>query len=91
MIKTRQKPGFVGAKPRTKSRTASGVHDLAAMAQGYRPMWAVVGANALAEFPVLDGVEALTVIGGDARAVEEVSMRWCDAGREVVCAAPRPP
>ncbi len=88
MIKTRQKPGFVGIKSRTKSRTASGVHDLAAMAQGYRPMWALTGANALADFPVLGGVEVLTVIGGDARAVEEVSARWRGAGREVLS---RPP
>ena len=34
---------------------------------------------------------ALTLIGGDVRAVEEVSARWRDAGREVICAAPRPP
>ena len=84
MINSRLNPGLTGIKSRTKSRTASGVHDLAAMAQGDRPMWAVVGA--LADFPVLGGVESLTVIGGDARAVEEVSARWRDAGREA-----RPP
>ena len=70
---------------------ASGIEiALAAMAAGCRPMWALTGANALASFPVLSGVESLTVLAGpdDVQAVAEVAARWRAAGREVLA---RPP
>ena len=66
--------------------TSSVESGIAAMSAGLRPCGRC-RRNALAEFPVLGGVEALTVIGGDARAVAEVASRWRDAGREV-CARP---
>ena len=60
---------------------------LAGMSIGLRPMWAA--GSTLAKFPVLSGVEALTVIvdhDADAageRAARELEARWLDAGREV--------
>lgn len=67
---------------------------LAAMAQGYCPLWVVL-ASALAEFAPLPGIEAITFLtSGDdgARAVAEAAARWMGAGREVILAPPlRPP
>jgi hypothetical protein len=61
---------------------------IAAMSRGHRPLWCVIGESALASFPVLSGVECLSVIGNEedasARAVEEVASRWRDANREVI-------
>jgi|SRR5579884_610008 hypothetical protein len=56
---------------------------------GYRPAWAVLSASAIAAFPVLNGIQSLTVFGendasgANERAVKECSARWKDAGREV--------
>jgi hypothetical protein len=59
---------------------------------GLRPVWACGGAGTLATFPVLGGIECLTVAADadDAgkRAAEAVSARWRDAGREVRIVAP---
>jgi putative DNA primase/helicase len=55
-------------------------------------VWACGGAGSLATFPVLGGIETLT-IGADQdepglRAAEKLGGRWEDAGREVLIAAP---
>lgn len=56
---------------------------------GWRPAWSVGDAAGIAKFPVLPGVEALTILvdndesGTGQRAAVECSMRWIDAGREV--------
>jgi hypothetical protein len=56
------------------------------------PVWACGGAGTLAKFPVLGGVEALTVAAdGDPpgeRAAEACAKRWRTAGREVAIVAP---
>jgi Toprim domain len=61
---------------------------IAAMVAGYRPVWALGSVGAIRKFPVLAGIDALTILGepGDANAeaVEEVSARWHDAGRDVL-------
>jgi hypothetical protein len=63
---------------------------IAAMVAGYRPVWALGSAGAIAKFPVLGGIDALTILtetndgGANARAVTEVSARWHEAGREVL-------
>ena len=80
----------------TDAHIAEGLHvcegvetGIAAMVAGYRPVWALGSAGAIRKFPVLDGIDALTIFterndgGANARAVEEVSARWHDAGREV--------
>jgi hypothetical protein len=61
---------------------------LAALAIGLRPMWATGSTALLAKFPVLPGIEALTIIadhdanGAGERAAAEVASRWREAGRE---------
>jgi hypothetical protein len=47
---------------------ASSIEDgIAAINAGYRPVWSIIGASAWAEFPVIGGIEALTIVGdGDA-------------------------
>jgi hypothetical protein len=57
-----------------------------------RPIWACGPAGTLATFPVLEGIEALT-IAADAdkpgrRAAETLAARWSSHGREVVIVAP---
>jgi putative DNA primase/helicase len=61
---------------------------LAAMAKGFRPAWACGSASLMSAFPVLAGVEALTLFAdNDAsetglRAANEAAARWRAAGRE---------
>ena len=62
---------------------------LAGMALNFRPAWALGAANAIAKFPVLSGIECLTILvdrdatgTGQASALE-CSRRWTKAGREV--------
>jgi hypothetical protein len=56
---------------------------------GMRPVWALGSAGAIGEFPVLPGVESLTVLGEGAddkanrKAFEKAATRWAAAGREV--------
>ena len=63
---------------------------LAARQLGFRPAWALGSVGAIASFPVLAGIEALTILaenddsGASQRAVQECGQRWHDAGREVV-------
>lgn len=56
------------------------------------PVWALGGAGNLASFPVLDGIECLTVAAdtGDAgqKAAAAVCTRWREAGREAVAITP---
>ena len=58
---------------------------LSAMALGLRPTWALGSKGEIAKFPVLPGVEALTILAEpDAGAeVEACASRWHAAGREV--------
>jgi Toprim domain len=59
------------------------------MALGYVPAWAVGDAGELAAFPVLNGVESLTILvdhdrsGTGQGAAVTCSARWTSAGREV--------
>lgn len=57
-----------------------------------RPVWSCGGAGTLATFPVLGGIECLTVAADadDAgqRAAEAVAERWRQAGREVRTVTP---
>jgi putative DNA primase/helicase len=60
---------------------------IALFQQELRPIWACGSASTLAKFPVLGGIEALTVAAdADApgqRAANELAERWRHAGREV--------
>jgi putative DNA primase/helicase len=59
------------------------------MMRGFRPMWAMSSTALMARFPVLDGVEALTIIadrdqnGAGEIAAGAAAERWRAAGREV--------
>ncbi len=59
---------------------------------GVRPVWACLSAGAMANFPVLAGVEALTICpdADDAgrRAAAKCMERWTAAGREVTVTFP---
>ncbi|WP_264051671.1 DUF7146 domain-containing protein [Methylobacterium flocculans] len=60
---------------------------LAGRQLGLLPAWALGSAGAIADFPVLDGIETLTVLaenditGTSARACQKVGARWIAAGR----------
>jgi CHC2 zinc finger/Toprim domain len=60
---------------------------LAAMAKGFRPVWSTGSVGLMAAFPVLIGVETLTLFadndlsGAGLRAANEVAGRWRSAGR----------
>jgi Toprim domain/CHC2 zinc finger len=62
---------------------------LAGMSIGLRPMWSTGSSGLMANFPVLAGVEAITVVvdhdlsGAGERAAREAEARWLAAGREV--------
>jgi hypothetical protein len=68
---------------------------LAALLAGFRPVWALGSATAIAAFPVLSGIEAITVLGevGDGganhRAAQACATRWINAGRGAFMVAPR--
>jgi hypothetical protein len=68
---------------------------LAGLMKGFAPAWALGSAGAIAKFPVLPGVEALTILsetddgGANERAVAECFARWSAAGRELYCARPQ--
>lgn len=63
-----------------------------ALAVPFRPVWSCLSAGQLAAFPVLDGIEALTIFADqDAtgiKAANDCGERWHLAGREVTMAAP---
>lgn len=62
---------------------------LAAMMFGFAPAWALGDKNSIAKFPVLDGIDALTIIvdhdanGEGQKASSTCHDRWTAAGREV--------
>ena len=67
---------------------------LAGRQLGFRPAWAVGSAGAIAKFPVLPGIEALTILeeedrnGTNASAVQECRARWTASDREVLSVEP---
>jgi putative DNA primase/helicase len=66
---------------------AEGIETTLTLARGFTPAWSVIDAANLAAFPVLAGIEALTVaVDHDAaglKAFKTVAERWHAAGREV--------
>jgi len=73
---------------------AEGIETSVAVMQriNWRPVWAAACAGAVAGFPVLRGIEAITVFAdADAagmRAAEACARRWSEAGREATIWAP---
>jgi putative DNA primase/helicase len=68
---------------------------LAARLAGLQPVWAVGSSVAIAAFPVLPGIEGITILGevGDGganrRAVQACAARWIEAGREAFVVEPQ--
>jgi putative DNA primase/helicase len=67
---------------------------LAILQTGWSPVWAAGNAGAISAFPVLPGIEALTIFadhdanGVGTRAARACAERWVAAGREVVVRTP---
>ncbi|WP_299436768.1 toprim domain-containing protein [uncultured Rhodospira sp.] len=68
---------------------------LSVLAAGWAPVWAAGSAGTIRTFPVLGGVEALTVFadhdqsGAGLDAARACAQRWADADREATVRAPR--
>jgi putative DNA primase/helicase len=68
---------------------------LAARQLGFRPAWALGSVGAMSGFPVMPGVEVLTLLaeedktGANAKAINACGLRWHKAGRGVIEAVPR--
>jgi hypothetical protein len=73
---------------------AEGIETALAVVQmfGWRPVWAATSAGMLARFPVLPGVESLTVFadpdGAGLAAAETCAAHWAEAGREAFISTP---
>ncbi len=67
---------------------------LSARQLGYRPVWALGSVGPIGKFPVLSGIEAITLLeeddqsGANAKAVAECAKRWLAAGKEVFALRP---
>jgi putative DNA primase/helicase len=67
---------------------------LTAYALGFRPTWALGAVSAIGDFPVLAGIDALTILGetdkkgSNAKAVADCGARRTAAGREVLLVTP---
>lgn len=63
-----------------------------ALEPALRPCWSAGTAGAITSFPVLDGIERLTVFEerdeASAKAVEACARRWFEAGRQVIINEP---
>jgi putative DNA primase/helicase len=68
---------------------------IAAWLGGFRPVWALGSAGAIAAFPALSGIEAITVLGevGDGgsnlRAAQTCAARWIEAERDAFIVTPQ--
>lgn len=66
---------------------------LACIAMGFRPTWAALSAGGISNFPVLAGVEALTIFADHdetgVTAAQTCSDRWVSAGNEVRTVIPQ--
>jgi hypothetical protein len=67
---------------------------LAAYIRGLRPVWAVGSKGGISSFPVLPGIECLTILrehndgGANEVAAQKCADRWIEAGCEVIFADP---
>lgn len=84
------------AEVTVKLTIAEGIETaLAGAALGYRPIWATGDAGEISRFPVLPGVESLTILvdndlsGTGQLAARECSQRWTSAGHEVFRVVPK--
>ncbi len=68
---------------------------LSCISAGFEPVWAATSSGAMARFPVLAGIDALTLFadadGPGAKAAEACADRWTLAEREVEICTPQAP
>jgi phage/plasmid primase-like uncharacterized protein len=68
---------------------------LAIIGLGWSPVWSVLSANFMTEFPVLPGIEALTIFADhdDAgqTAARACAVNWTAGGRQVAIRTPSRP
>lgn len=68
---------------------------LSVMTAGWRPVWACLSAGGIARFPVLDGIESLTIFAdrdegaAGQNAARACAARWTTAGREATVLVPK--
>jgi putative DNA primase/helicase len=66
---------------------AEGIETALSLAHGFTPVWALIDAGNLADFPVLPGIEALTIAADNdpagVKAAKACANRWSASGREV--------
>lgn len=71
---------------------AEGVETALAAAKLHSPVWSTIDSGQMAKFPVLAGIETLTIFAdhdpAGLRAARECASRWCVAQRRVVAIAP---
>jgi len=74
---------------------AEGIETALAAAHRFTPVWAAIDCANLSAFPVLPGIEALTVYAdhdpAGIAAARDCARRWRDAGREVQALVPKQP
>ena len=65
---------------------------LAGRQNGFRPVWAAISTHGIAVFPILPGIEGLTILGeadsANRRDVEACATRWRGLGCEVIVSDP---
>lgn len=67
---------------------------LTARLAGFRPVWALGSVSGIAAFPVLAGIDAITILGevndggANHRAAQACAARWIEAGREAFIVTP---
>jgi hypothetical protein len=71
---------------------AEGIETALSLAHGMRPVWAAIDAGNLAGFPVLPGIESITLAAdhdpAGLKAARDCAARWHAAGREVRIVTP---
>jgi putative DNA primase/helicase len=98
----RKKWGVIRLVEDTEVTTGLGLSEgietgLSVMAGGWSPVWAALDAGNMADMPVLNGIESLTlfadndVSGTGLKAAEHCAERWRAAGREVSIVMPKKP
>lgn len=74
---------------------AEGIESALCAAHAFVPVWAMVDAGNLATFPVLRGIDSLSIFADNdeagIQAAERCEKRWADAGREVCTVMPEQP
>lgn len=66
---------------------AEGLESALALAHAFRPVWSCLDAGNMGAFPLLPGIECLTIAAdhdeAGIRSADECARRWTEAGREV--------